>query len=317
VAISTVKISDTIEWSKRLMFNRNPVIGNSLEPALTAANMVRQTILGPPFDWWWNNEEVTFQTTSTPNATVASSTTSISILNGVLTATVPNSFFVQEPVIASGFTSVTQLNGVMFETATVSSTNFTASTTLPNSGPTSDSTGIFTALTNQDYVTATPEFSHIGHASVYDPVAKKWFVLEVENDLSLDSITDRPRFINPHTEDANGNMHWRLMPSPDNNYPVSIHIQKTPSTLIVGVNSTWAPIPDFMQTIYNWGFQAIMWLFADDARFQFGNQKFLAGLLGRAQGLTEEERNTFLNNWSDMTGSQRLMIQQGVQGRGV
>jgi len=317
VAISTVKISDTIEWSKKLMFNRNPVIGNSLEPALTAANMVRQTILGPPFDWWWNNEEITFQSSSVPNATVASTATSVSVNNGTLFATVANSFYLSQPVLASGFTVATQLNGVMFQTSSVTGTAFQATTSLGNFGATADPTGIFTSLTNQDYATPTPEFSHIEHASIYDPTAKKWFAIEVKNSLDLDSVTDRPRFLNPHTENADGTMTWRIMPAPDQNYPVSIHIQKVPSTLTVGVNSTWAPIPDFMQYVYNWGFLSLMYLFADDSRFQYANQKFLAGLLGRAQGLTEEERNTFLNNWTDMTGSQKLQTQQGIQGRGV
>ena len=40
MAVSNIKISDTINWAKRLYFNHNPVIGNSLEPALTSANLV-------------------------------------------------------------------------------------------------------------------------------------------------------------------------------------------------------------------------------------------------------------------------------------
>ena len=49
MALSSVTISDTIEWAKKLSFNRNSAIGNNIEPALTSANMVMQTVLGPPF----------------------------------------------------------------------------------------------------------------------------------------------------------------------------------------------------------------------------------------------------------------------------
>lgn len=248
MAISTVTISATIEWAKRLSFNRNPVIGNSLEPALSSANMVKQIILGPPFSWWWNNEEVTF--TCNPS--------------------------VPTPV------------------------------------------GTLTATTTQDYTTVTSEFSHIEHASVFDinQTPGKWIELEVKNNLALDSNPDRPRFVSPHVEDAAGNMTWRVMPAPDKNYPVAIHIQKA-AALITSINQTWAPIPDFMQYVYNWGFLALMWAFADDPRFQIANQKFVAGLLARAEGINDEERNAFLNAWNNLTGHDAMQAQQGLQMRQI
>jgi hypothetical protein len=140
--------------------------------------------------------------------------------------------------------------------------------------------------------------------------------MDVKNTLALDSIQGRPQFINPHTEDANGNVTFRLMPAPDLAYPVSIHIQLS-APEISSLNATWAPIPDYMQYVYDWGFLALMWAFADDPRFTFANQKFTAGLLGRAQGLSEEERNIFLNNWNNLTGQQQQQTQQGIQARGM
>ena len=44
----------TIEWAKKLNFGRRSAIGNFLEPAFTSANVVMQTVLGPPFSWYWN-----------------------------------------------------------------------------------------------------------------------------------------------------------------------------------------------------------------------------------------------------------------------
>src|SRR5579871_2726349 len=57
---STIKINDTIEWAKRLSFNRALALGNSLEPALTAANTVMQVMTGPPFSWRWNRNAFSF-----------------------------------------------------------------------------------------------------------------------------------------------------------------------------------------------------------------------------------------------------------------
>src|ERR1017187_8060304 len=110
MAISTVTISNTMEWSKKLSFNRLSAIGNNLEPALTSANMVIQTILGPPFDWWWNNKELSFTTSSAPNT---SAITNISISAGVVTITTTNTFGQGNLLIPAGLTHVPALNGVM------------------------------------------------------------------------------------------------------------------------------------------------------------------------------------------------------------
>jgi hypothetical protein len=316
MAISTVKISDTIEWSKRFSFDRNPVIGNSLEPALSSAAMVMQTILGPPFSWWWNNEEVVF--TCNPTEKTATSTV-VSLSGKTLTVTATNTFAAGQALLPSALASMTWLNGQIIVVDTATSSGFTATLNLVGT-PTSDTAGTFTALSTQDYATASPEFSHIEHASVLDinQTPPKWYALEVKNNLELDTTQDRPRFVNPHVEDSNGNMTWRVMPAPDLAYPVSIHIQKAaPSLATLGVNSTWAPIPDFMQYIYNWGFLALIWAFSDDPRFQIANQKFIAGILARAEGISDEDRNTFLNAWNGLTGHQQAETNQGIQARGV
>ena len=86
MAISTKTISDTINWAKRFTFNRNPVIGNSLEPALTSAQMVMQTILSPPFEFWWNNEELVFTCNPVPNSATS---TVVSVAGGIVTVTAP------------------------------------------------------------------------------------------------------------------------------------------------------------------------------------------------------------------------------------
>lgn len=234
-AIATKKIADSIEWTKKLNFGRNSVIGNSLEPALTSANIVMQTILGPPFQWWWNNEVKTF--TCTPG--------------------------------------------------------------------------------QQDYVVNIPEFGHIEHASVQDPTTQAWKQLEVKNSLAMDATSGRPRFLSVNTQNpATGDVTFRVMPAPDKAYTVTVQIQDA-APLLANVNSTWSPIPDYLGYIYNWGFLAMMYMFADDPRFAVANQKFVAHLLGASEGLDEQQKSIFLNNWTSMTGPQIQQTQQGIQARGV
>src|SRR5580698_3570279 len=116
MAVSNITIADTINFTKRLCFNHNPGIGNSLEPALTAANLVIQTILSPPFEYWWNSEDLTFVTSLT--APAATSTSSVISAAGVLTATAPNNFGVGASVLVAGFTgTLAPLNGQLVAVA--------------------------------------------------------------------------------------------------------------------------------------------------------------------------------------------------------
>ena len=322
MAISTVTIQNTIDWAKRLTFNRPMGIGNSLEPALTSANMVMQTILGPPFDWWWNNQEISFTcSTTAPTSAI----TNVALTSSIVTLNTVNTWNVNDQVLVSGLVTATFLNGALLTVLTASGSQITAFFNHANYVSAAD-TGTLTKNTTQDYPIAIPAFFDVEHASVYDSFTadantqsgtiNRWIEMEVKNELALSTETGRPQFISPHYEDSNGNMTFRVMPAPDQAYPVSLHIQLAP-TQLTSLNSTWAPIPDFMQSIYSWGFLALMWAFADDPRVGFANQKFTAGLIARAEGISEEERDIFLNNWSALTGLQTMKTQQGVQARGI
>ena len=61
---STVTVNQTLHWLTAFIVQRptTNVGGFANEPALTPANKILQTILGPPFKWAWNREETTFDT---------------------------------------------------------------------------------------------------------------------------------------------------------------------------------------------------------------------------------------------------------------
>jgi hypothetical protein len=313
MALSTKTIQDSINWAKRMSFNRNPVIGNSLEPALTSAAMVMQAILSPPFEWWWNSQETVFTCNTTPKA--ATSTAAV-VASNVLTVTAANTFTVGQALMISAFLGTLKpLNGQIIQILTATSSTFTAAVVFPNN---TDTVGTFTAITTQDYLLSLSNFSHIKHASVNDLDANnpKWYELKVQNNLALESSLSRPMFIGPNYEDGSGNVSFRVFPAPDKAYPISIQAQLA-APAVTSVNQTWSPLPDFMQYVYQWGFLALMWMFADDPRTQYAEAKFKAALLGRAEGLTEEEKNIFLNNWESLKEFYALKMQQGIQARGA
>lgn len=54
MASSSIQLLNTLEWAKKLTFGRRMNLGDFMEPAMTNANTIIQTILGAPFAWPWN-----------------------------------------------------------------------------------------------------------------------------------------------------------------------------------------------------------------------------------------------------------------------
>lgn len=147
---------------------------------------------------------------------------------------------------------------------------------------------------------------------------KIWKQISAKIDLALESVTGRPNAISAQFNDSNGNVTFRLMQCPDASYPVSITVQQKPP-VIASLYDTWTPIPDEYSRLYNWGFLALTYLYADDPRFAVTNQKFITNMLSTSGGLSETEMNIWLNNWQSVTGAPVTLadnLQQGRQGRG-
>jgi hypothetical protein len=85
-------------------------------------------------------------------------------------------------------------------------------------------------------------------------------------------------------------------------------------------NYTWSPIPDSFRNIYDMLFLGEAMAVADDARAQIYRQRGMAALLSKAEGLTETQKNIFMQQWL-ARGVERTgvasMAQMGNQARGV
>lgn len=305
MAVSSITLSQTAAWARKFLFRRPVNIGNENEPAVTSANTVMQTILGAPFAWRWNRAVVGFITQAgIQDYTLFNWTASTPVKLGyVLVDSNGNCQTVTTP-------GTTGLNIPSFNnTPTGTTTDNTVTWT--NSG----SLGLVTFNTSY-------KFGWIENVSVsyvdQNSNGKVWLQISPKIDLGLDSKQDRPGNISAQFSDTLGNITFRLMPCPDTAYPVAITLQQNPPVMD-GMESTWSPIPDEYSRLYNWGFLALMYMYSDDPRFQFANQKFVANLLSTSEGLTETEKNIVLNNWQQITGSPIVLtdnIAQGRQGRG-
>jgi hypothetical protein len=230
-------LQQTLNWAAAFI-NYLPQMQGGLEPAMSSANLVMQTILGPPFCWRWNRLEA----------------------------------------------------------------NFVASQTGPD--------------WNQDYGITLPTFGFIEKAWVTTVSGEKK-ELTVRTALAGSTELGRPEFIAAQYDDNAGTITFRLMPVPNEALNVTVLIQKK-ATLMTSLASTWAPIPDEQQYIYNYGFLALAAILADDQRFEIFNRKFLSHLLGAQEGIDEMQRSIFLGNWLEITKqlqSASAKTNQGIAAR--
>jgi hypothetical protein len=213
-----------------------PVNVSNDEPALTAANLTKQTILGPPFSWAWNRADFQFDV----------------------------------------------------------------------------------VVDSQNYELMLPNFGFIERAWLIDGQGN---VIEIKVRLALaaESHVQRPQSVAVQNMESDGTVNFRLNAMPDQPYTLAGFYQLAP-VLMSSLAATWAPIPDYLSYIYDWGFLANVAMLTKDARFPIFAQRFNAHILGAQGGLTTLQRNIFLGNWLEvMSAAQdaQLSTQQGVSARQI
>lgn len=297
---STTTLLRSLEFCKRFVFNRQLSIGDFKEPLITSANTVLQTILGKPFRWQFNRVVTGFVTT-------------IGQQDYLLLYAWPAS-----QVLTAG-TLVVDSNGNSQKVTTPGTTNVTIpsfNNTL--AGTTTDNTVTWTNVGKIPNASASYNFGWIENASVQDPTSSKWIQIENKVDLALDAATSRPQFISAEIIGSLG-ITFRLMPVPDKAYPVAITLQQN-AQLFTSLNQTWAPLPDDLGYIYQIGLLSFAYEFADDSRWAGTRQRFIAALLGAAEGLSQTEIDIFLANFNAISLGQidrQITLNQGIQHRQI
>ena len=137
----------------------------------------------------------------------------------------------------------------------------------------------------------------------------------IKQDLTVGTEQGRPESIAPQLDNNGGTITFRLLPVPDKIYTVVPYFQNRIPSLFTSLTQTWAPIPDHFSYLYNYGFLALSMAYVGDQRFPIMNQKFIAHLLGAQQGLSETERNMFLDHWNIISGQQQVAAIRNQQGR--
>ncbi len=310
---TTITIQNVIDYSQCYNQFRPLNIGTANEPAITIANTLLQTITSPPFAWNWNRTLVSFLTVPGQQDYVISN----------------SSFgFIEKAswIPAASVTSVTVASNIATYTCSAKlNTAFIVGALVTVTGCTTGAYNVvqaaITAITlNTFSVALTSANNTEAETGAIATNGVKVEIGQVINVLGDGSEIGVPSNIAPQIDDNAGNITYRLLPLPDQIYQITIIFQKRIPALITSLSNNWAPIPDHYSFLYQWGFTAMMLAYSGNPMWQQFNSKFVAALLGIAEGLSEDQKNIFQTAWLASITEQQYYgqkTQQGVMGRGV
>lgn len=105
--------------------------------------------------------------------------------------------------------------------------------------------------------------------------------------------------------------------------PTALSVQSsggaTETALAFATNFDWSPVPDSFVDVYNNLFLSEALAMVDDARAQIYRARGVAAFLSKAQGLTETQKNAFVQQWMARNGesiANGMRTQQGMGARG-
>ena len=169
-----------------------------------------------------------------------------------------------------------------------------------------------------DYPVAVSDFGYLEKATIFNSNSNpKTMELEIHKILAADDKQNPPRRLAILLDDNAGNITFRLFPNPDAIYTVTLTYQKAP-VLASGLNTTWAPIPDKLDFLYERGYLAQMQMMYNQQLGLSNLEIFFRQLVGAAEGLTEAEKDIFLSDALRpirQRQSELLATQQGRQSR--
>lgn len=176
----------------------------------------------------------------------------------------------------------------------------------------------------QDYVVPLTDFSFLEKVTLTDPNGSVFTVDDVYNTSALgigDATTNklaRPNAVSVLKVTYGTSVTLRFLAVPDKAYKVTLTYQKL-VTPIASLAAPWA-IPDQYIDIYNNLFVGEAMAIVDDARANLYRQRGVAALLSKSEGLTEMQKDDFLEQYwardrQQLSGN--LRTQQSHQARGV
>lgn len=311
-------LTGTLNWSAPYIEYSPLTAGLNLEPAVTIASVIRNTIMTPPMTWPWNRVEDSSQFTTL----VQGSTTNF---NQDYTYNIKNFGFLEK-------CSIIDSTGRPFEVPTVYNT-----AALALGGASQRPTQV-AVIANNPGVNFKIRFLGIPD-QVYQIVLTYQTLAVQFTTFSITSVqaasggqTTYIGTFDPTILLVGQSALVANLKTPANNGSFQI-LSCNATTLVLAnpngaaetdpglvVNQSWAPIPDSYSDIYNNLFLGEAYAAVDDVRSELYRRRGVAAFLAKQDGLTDTQKNVFAQQWLSQAreaASVTLKLQQGVQGRGI
>jgi hypothetical protein len=183
---------------------------------------------------------------------------------------------------------------------------------------------ITTSVGVTDYKISIPTFGWLEKATISNLAMTPTTVKEIEvfQVLAVESKQNQPQKVAPILDDNNGNITFRLMPAPDapgatpTNYTVTLTYQNAPPVL-PNLGALWAPIPDKYSFLYETAMLAHLQLMYSPQLYALNMEMFFKQLVGISEGLTETEKNIFLEDKLRELRMQTTELTGARQGKAV
>jgi hypothetical protein len=183
-----------------------------------------------------------------------------------------------------------------------------------------------TVAGTQDYTLSIVDFGFLEKVSLENTSTLEVFEVDnVYNNKALSPVTTnankraRPNGVSVLLVNYGANLKIRFSCPADVVYQINLTYQKL-VTPLVNLSSI-LPVPDQYLDIFNNLFVGECMALVDDAKANLYRQRGVAALLSKAEGLTDMQKNVFLEQyWMRAVGSSQAAaqaMQMGTQGRGV
>jgi hypothetical protein len=179
----------------------------------------------------------------------------------------------------------------------------------------------------QDVIAAVTDFGYLETVSLTDPGGLVWIVPDVYNTAThgigdaTGNKQNRPNSCYVQSVTYGTNLKLRFISVPDQVYKITFDYQMlvVPLTSLTGAGGTLF-VPDQYIDIFNNLFVGEALAVVDDTRANTYRQRGVTALLAKAEGLTEMNKNLFLEQYWMRDRQQlagQLRTQQAQQSRGV
>jgi hypothetical protein len=173
---------------------------------------------------------------------------------------------------------------------------------------------LITNFLGSDYVTSAPTLDRIETQWLVDGSGN---IYELTGALSIPRPTSgnvtRPSVVSPQYDDGNGNITFRFNAIPDQEYTAYFDFQQKPTPL-TSLGMGFAPMSDDFAYIFNALFLGWAGWINRDARAPIWVAEGISALLGAQDGLSEQAKAIFLQDWLATMGTVTRATQAAQMG---